>query len=131
MARSGGQPTAALTITRTSVSRAAWLYNDSSFMLRAQPQKSVVFSSSSRLVLFFRLLALHLLALQWQLAKSPALSAPSNHFPFHYSIFADLSTLYFRGPYLGNCLRISLFPPHCRLALYFHAFEWQLVSSPA
>ncbi len=57
MVRSGGQPAAALPITCTSVFRAAWLYNDSSFMLRAQSQTFDVLSSSSHLVLFSRLLA--------------------------------------------------------------------------
>ncbi len=61
---------------------------------------------------FSRLLALHLYALKWQLATSPALSAPSYHFSFHNSIFADLSILYFRRPSLSS--HLALFFPSTR-----------------
>ena len=49
----GGQPTAALAIMCTTVSRAAWLYNVSSFTLRASSRTSVMLSSSSHLAPFF------------------------------------------------------------------------------
>ncbi len=92
------------------VSRAAWLCNDSPFMLRAQSQKIrrafIAFASRS----FSRLLALHFHALKLQLATSPAVSAPSYHFPFHNSIFVDLSTLYFRRPSLCPHLAFLFFP---------------------
>ena len=53
---------------------------------------SDVLSLLSPLALFFRRLAFHLHSFEWQLAKSPAGSALSYHFPFYNSIFADLST---------------------------------------
>ncbi len=42
-------------------------------------------------------------------ATSPAVSAPSYHFPFHSSIFADLSTPHFRCPSLSS--HLALFSP--------------------
>jgi hypothetical protein len=83
----------------------------------------IVFASRS----FSRLLAFHFHAFDWQLATSPAATAPSYHFPFHKSIFADHSTIYFRRP--SSPSHLALFPR--RLALCFHAFEWQLATSPA
>ena len=79
----------------------------------------IVFASRSS----SRLLALHFHAFKWQLAKSPAAIAPSYHFPFHNSIFADLSTLKFRRPSLSSHLAL--------LCLRLYAFEWQLATSPA
>ena len=64
---------------------------------------------------------------KWQLATSPAVSAPSCHFPFHNSIFADLSTLYFQRP--SSSSHLAFFSR--RLALRFHAIEWQFATSPA
>ena len=68
----------------------------------------IVFASRS----FSRLLALHFHALKWQVATSPAATAPSYHFPFHNSIFADLSALYFRRPLLSS--HLALFIPSNR-----------------
>jgi hypothetical protein len=50
----------------------------------------------------------------------------SYHFPFHNSIFTDLSALYFRRPSLSSHLALIF----RRLAIRFHAFEWQLATSP-
>ena len=49
-------------------------------------------------LLFSRLLALHVHAVEWQLATSPAGSAPSYHFSFHNSIFA--ASLHFRHAFI-------------------------------
>jgi len=73
------------------------------------PTSYIVFASRS---LFFRRLALRFHAFEWQLATSPAGSAPSYHFPFHNSIFADLSTLYFRRP--SSSSHLALFFPSTR-----------------
>ena len=105
------QPTAALAIICTTVSRAAWLYNGSSFTLHATctipiyiRRPFIVFALRS----FFRLPALHLHAFEWRLATSPAGSAPSYNFSFHNSIFADLPTLH-----------SFILLPSSHLALYF------------
>ena len=94
----GASPQPALAIMCTTVSCVAWLYNDSSFTLRASSRTSVMLSSSSHLAHFSRLLALHVHAVEWQLATIPAGSAPSYHFSFHNSIFA--ASLHFRHAFI-------------------------------
>ena len=66
------------------------------------PTSFVVFASRSY---FFRRLALRFHAFEWQFATSPAESALSYHFPLHDSIFADLSTLYFRQSFIAFASR--------------------------
>jgi hypothetical protein len=103
MAHSGGQPTAALAITCISfpVRRGFIMTLRSCCVSNLKNRRAfIIFASRS----FSRLLALHFHALKWQLATSPALSAPSYHIPFHNSIFADPSTLFFRRPSLSSHL---------------------------
>ncbi len=119
MVRRGGQPTAAIAITCTSFSRAAWLHNDSSFMLGAQSQTFVVRSSSCASRSFFRLLALYCHAFEWQsryksgriCAQLPVpFSVPEFH--LRRSIYSSLSTVF-------QCPRISLFFSSTRSSFTF------------
>ncbi len=127
MARSGGQPTAALAITFTSFPvRRGFILTRRSCC--EHNHKSVVLSLSSHLVLFlYSLFILMPGSGSYTVATCSAVSAPSYHFPFHKSIFADLSTLFFRRPSLFS--HLAFFSR--RLALRFHAFEWQLATCPA
>ena len=127
MARSGGQPTAALAITCTSFPvRRGFIMTRRSCCVH-NPKNPSCFHRL-RISFFFSSTRSSFTCLKVAVSYKSGRNCAQLPF-FRFTIQSTPISLLFTSDVL-HCLRISLFFSR-RLALRFRAFEWQLATSPA